>query len=400
MMEKSQRENKIIFICWLAYAVAYVGRLNFAASIVAIVSDMGVSKSSAGLVSSCFFFAYGIGQLVNGVLSKRYNGRAMVFISLFISGCLNFIMPICNNISIMKYIWLVNGAVQSILWCTLIQTISQKVSDEKMSKAIIVMSTPTAIGTIAAYGLSALFVQISNWKITFFVAGVLLIITAVIWFVLYGNDKLSNFANSNENLENNKIPKSIIFCIATMALACVANGFVKDGVTTWGASVMYEKFGISQSFSILLTLLMPMAGVVGATFVVKIHKKIESHSKMNLIFYAVTLFMCSGLLIALKMHSLALLLISFTAVACLMSMVNNVVTSVFPLDRRKVLGSGFISGLLNAFCYVGSTTASYSLGAVAQNDGWKAVFILLIAVSAFGIIISIFGTKAERKFKL
>ncbi len=397
-MEKSQRENKIIFICWLAYAVAYVGRLNFAASIVAIISDMGVSKSDAGLVSSCFFFAYGIGQLVNGILSKKYNGRLMVFISLFVSGCLNFIMPICNNIGTMKYIWLINGAVQSILWCTLIQTISKKVSDEKMSKAIIVMSTPTAIGTIAAYGFSALFVKVANWKITFFVAGFFLVATAVIWLVLYGNDKFSKSVISNEVSENNKAPKSIFFCIGAMTLACVANGFVKDGVTTWGASVMYEKFNVSQSFSILLTLLMPMAGVAGATFVLKIHKKIESHSKMNFIFFTAAFFANVGLLIALEAHSLLFLLLSFAIIACLMSMVNNVVTSVFPLDRRKVLGSGFVSGLLNAFCYVGSTTASYSLGTVAQKDGWNAVFILLIAVSAFGIIISILGTKAERRF--
>ena len=84
-MIDAEKENKIIFICWLAYAVAYVGRLNFTASIVAIISDLGIEKPEAGLVGSFFFFAYGIGQLVNGILSKRYNSRRMVFLSLFSS---------------------------------------------------------------------------------------------------------------------------------------------------------------------------------------------------------------------------------------------------------------------------------------------------------------------------
>ena len=95
------RENKIIFICWLAYTAAYVGRLNFSASIVAIIAELGATKAHAGLVSSCFFFAYGAGQLVNGILSKRYNSRIMVFLSLAISSVLNLMMPICGDISIM-----------------------------------------------------------------------------------------------------------------------------------------------------------------------------------------------------------------------------------------------------------------------------------------------------------
>ena len=128
------RENKIIFICWLAYTAAYVGRLNFSASIVAIIAELGATKAQAGLVSSCFFFAYGAGQLVNGILSKRYNSRIMVFLSLAISSVLNLMMPLCGDISVMKYIWLANGIVQSVLWSTLIKTLSEFVSDENARK--------------------------------------------------------------------------------------------------------------------------------------------------------------------------------------------------------------------------------------------------------------------------
>ena len=74
-----KRDIRIIFICWLAYTAAYVGRLNYNASIVALIADLGVTKAEAGLVSSFFFFAYGAGQLVNGILSKKYNAKIMIF---------------------------------------------------------------------------------------------------------------------------------------------------------------------------------------------------------------------------------------------------------------------------------------------------------------------------------
>jgi len=80
-----------------------------------------------------------------------------------------------------------------------------------------------------------------------------------------------------------------------------------------------------------------------------------------------------------------------------MSMVNNVVTSVYPLDRRKIMSSGFVSGFLNSFCYVGSTVTSYSLGAISQNHGWNGAFFVIFAVSALAVVLSAAGVITERK---
>ena len=69
----NKKSNLLIFLCWAAYTVAYVARLNYNASMVEILSQLGTTKEAAGTVSSFFFFAYGAGQLINGLLSKRYN---------------------------------------------------------------------------------------------------------------------------------------------------------------------------------------------------------------------------------------------------------------------------------------------------------------------------------------
>ena len=399
-MTDAKKDNRIIFICWLAYAAAYVGRLNYSASIVAVVAEMGVTKAQAGLVGSFFFFAYGIGQLVNGILSRKYNSRVMVFISLSVSSILNFTMPLCSDISVMKYIWLINGAVQSILWSTLIKTISERVSDGKMTKAIVVMSTPVAAGTLGAYGLSALFVKFFTWKLTFYVAGVVMLAAAFIWFTLYGSEKpaLKKDEKAGEE-KGKKVAMPLLFCLVSIALAGIANGFIKDGINTWVSSVLYESFGISQSFSILLTLVMPLVSLAGATLVAAVHKKLKSHSLMDVVFYLGSVVTCGGIILSMRAHNAVLLIALFALTACLMSMVNNVITSVFPLDMRSVLPSGFLAGLLNTFCYVGSTLTSYSLGAVAQSKGWNAVFVIMLAVCAAASVISFAGMLLERKNK-
>lgn len=395
----NKNENKIIFICWLAYTAAYVGRLNFNASIVAIISDLGVTKSDAGLVSSFFFFAYGAGQLINGILSKKYNAKIMIFLSLICSAVFNILMPVCNDISIMKFIWMGNGIVQSVLWSTLIKTLSDFVSDKKLPKAILAMSTTVAIGTLIAYGISSVSVRFGNWQTVFYVASVVLIISAVIWFALFGKapEKIPQF--KEEKGEKIKMAKPVLLALFLAAFAGIANGFIKDGINTWVPSVLYEEFGVSQSFSILLTLLLPMVSTMGAAIAKKVHEKIKSHATMNCIFYIFSATLCCGILLSMKIHNIVTIMICFICVACGMSMINNVITSMFALDYRRMLNAGFAAGLLNTFCYVGSTVTSYTLGAVSQNFGWNAVFIIMLAVCVAAAVICFGGILSERKMK-
>ena len=46
---------------------------------------------------------------------------------------------------------------------------------------------------------------------------------------------------------------------------------------------------------------------------------------------------------------------------------------MIPLKMRDQVDSGRTAGLLNGFCYLGSTLSTYGLGYVAENSGWQAV---------------------------
>ena len=114
-------------------------------------------------------------------------------------------------------------------------------------------------------------------------------------------------------------------------------------------------------------------------------------------FFALASIACLGVILSLRHRNIVTLMICFVFVACLMSMANNVITSVFPLDSRAVLGSGFLAGLLNTFCYVGSTLTSYSLGKVSEHRGWNAVFMIMLAVCLAAAAVSFIGSIPERR---
>ena len=168
-------ESLTIFLCWLVYTAAYVGRYNFVAYLEPIRDQIGAQKEALGLVTTFFSISYGAGQLVHGILSRKYNTRFSVTVALLGSAAVNAAMTVCPDAAAMKYVWLVNGAFQAILWSSLIKTLSDRLSDQTLPKAIVVMSSTAALGTFLAYGMSVLFSWRSvPYRVVFFVPAVLM----------------------------------------------------------------------------------------------------------------------------------------------------------------------------------------------------------------------------------
>ncbi len=398
-----KKSNFLIFLCWAAYTAAYVARLDYNASMVEILSQMGTTKEAAGTVSSFFFFAYGAGQLINGLLSKKYNTRYSVTLALAASCIINLAMTFCQGIDTMKYLWFFNGVFQSVLWSSLIKTLSDNLADSKLSKAVMVMSTTVASGTFAAYGLAALFSYLSlSWTTIFYVAAALVGAVAVLWFI--GMSTVKNEKHKKEATEEKAERKlsftpAFIITVAVILISAISNGFIKDGITTWVPSILKEEFGVPSSLSIIVTLLLPVLSIFGTTLVNALHKKQKDENALNGIFYFAAIILTVLIILTLKLKSVPLTLLLFGAIACLMSAVNNVITSVVPLYSRDKIDSGFSAGLLNTFCYIGSTLATSMLGKIADTKGWNDVFICILIFTAVSFVACIISAVLNQKFK-
>lgn len=400
----NKKSNFLIFLCWAAYTVAYVGRLNYNASMVEILSQMGTTKEAAGTVSSFFFFAYGAGQLINGLLSKKYNTKYSVTVALAASCIINLAMTFCQGIDSMKYLWFLNGAFQSILWSSLIKTLSDNLADSKLSKAVMVMSTTVASGTFSAYGLAALFSYLGlDWTTIFYVASVFVGAVAVLWFIGMSTVKKEK---AEKEVAERKVKSSLSFTpifiisIAVILISAISNGFIKDGITTWVPSILKEEFGVPSSLSIIVTLLLPVLSIFGTSLVNALHKKQKDENALNGIFYFVTIIFTLLIILTLNLKSVPLTLMLFGGIACLMSAVNNVITSVVPLYSRDKIDSGFSAGLLNTFCYIGSTLATSMLGKIADTKGWNDVFVCILIFTAVSFVVCFVSAVLNKKAKI
>lgn len=371
----------LILICWLVYSCSYIGKLGYSATIGEIESFYGVLHATAGTVSTFFFFAYGVGQVLNGVLCKWYNIKYVVFITLCVSAACNFIVALKPAFFILKYVWLINGFVLATLWPTLIRLLSESLSEKEQGKAVVVMGTTVATGTLLVYGLSACFAYFNAFNLIFYVAGLLLPCIALIWLFSYSKISVSLHNEKGEKIireeKTSGMPHALWLPIVLLAVFAVVTNLTKDGLTTWVPVILKEKFAMDGYVSIALTVILPIFAIFGTAVAVLLNKKIKNMVVLCAVLFAMATALV-GVVIGFISLSAAVTIASFACISCVMSSVNNVITSMAPLYWREKINSGLLAGVLNGFCYIGSAISSYGLGFVADQGGWDAVFYLLL----------------------
>lgn len=392
---------RLIWLCWLVYTCSYLGKVNYAANINQMIECYSIDHASAGLVSTFLFFSYGVGQFLNGFLCKKYNLKWMIFGSLMLSGLINLAVAITPDFEIVKYLWLVNGLSLSVLWPCIIRLLSESLPKRYMAKATVIVGTTVAAGTFAIYALSALYVSISMFKLAFITAAVVMPLVAFIWmFTVSGAVKNAKTLckeidapvpteQGKSNVQTGKAAKRWLYVsIAVMAIYAVATNLIKDGLTTWIPSILKENYALDDSFSIILSLSLPLMSMFGNFFAVSLHKKVP-----DFVYQCALTFGVAGIIVAIVIGGLSwgqfiVTLVGFTVVSFLASSNNSVITSIFPLFMKDKLNSGMMAGVLNGCCYIGSTAASYGLGLVADRFGWSAVFYLLLYACIFVCVIA------------
>lgn len=392
----------LIYLSWFVYTSSYLGRYSYNANINAIILDYHVSHASAGLVATFFFFSYGIGQVINGILCCHYPKRYIIPLALIVSAGMNLLLfrgVLFENI---KFLWLINGIALSFLWTSLIQTLGEHIEKEHLQKSVVVMSTTVAFGNFLAYGTAGAFSKMGFYQLSFPVSAAVMLTAAVLWFIFFpliekravisqGCGKIPIAVSS----DNYKIGSDLLSMIVILCVFAIADNLIKDGIHTWMPVVLSNEFGFLNSDSIFLTMALNLCAVLGTYAAVKVQKRIG-----DLVILSTTLYAVIALLLAvfLLMHgkSFAAVFLSFGLVIVLTHAINDVLTSMVPLYLRDRMSTGLLSGVLNGCCYVGSTFSSYGLGEIADLHGWNSAFVLLLAIAAGMVLVGIIYGKVRK----
>src|SRR6056297_11443 len=103
-----KHQRKIFLLCFFAYAIAYMGRVNLSVALPMIEKTYQYSKENLGIIGAAFFWMYAIGQIINGNLGDKFKSRYFAFIGLLFSRIINLIFGFATTLFFLFVLWALN----------------------------------------------------------------------------------------------------------------------------------------------------------------------------------------------------------------------------------------------------------------------------------------------------
>jgi len=402
----------LFLTCWVTYFLAYMGRYNYSAAIVAIGQDMGYTTSELGLIATMLFITYGVGQIVGGIAGDYLPPRLMALCGVGVSAICNILAGCSRSYGMLAVVWGFNGFAQSLIWLPILTLMSMYMPDEVLSKAAVNIQSSCACGSCITYLLTAGLVAVSSWRIIFFVAGTLLACAAVWWhFTMlkveryskqYGVRPEEPVREEKKEADPEK-PMGIWNILVTSgALATlvplVCMGLLRDGVNTWVPEYAATTFGASAALSIFVAAFLPLINLCGVYVIPLFRKKFSNEQHLAVVMYIISAAAVLALILFGKVN-LILTIVLFSMVTSSMAGCNTALISLMPTSFARWGRTSSIGGILNAATYVGSALSGYGIGLIAEKSGWGAAQILWMVACVLSVVMCLSIAPVWQKFK-
>lgn len=320
-------------------------------------------------------------------------------------------MCVAPDLNCMIIAWCVNGFMQSLLWSPIVRMFAQYFTTQVRGTLGVYINSTVPVGTLATYGFTALILEMTgNWKMVFFGAFVVVMLTAAGWWISTGillpkltrvdTDNTAQAANADKTVK--KMPLGEVVLSSGMVFMCLVlmmQGMLKEGITAWMPNLMGERFDIGTTLAIVSTALIPMFNIVGISIAAAARKVIGDEVRCSFfLFIAGTISLV--ILYVTSFIGLIPMFVFFSIATTIMMAVNTVYVGVVPGYFAKQGRSSSVSGILNAFVNLGIATSMFATGAFSEAFGWDMTMIFWCVCGGIGIFSSFTGYQVWKKYKL
>lgn len=388
------RQLRVIIACFLAYFCAYTGRLNMSATLGRVIEAMKVDETLGGTLQTVFAIVYASGQFIFGAMVDRVRPRVLLSVGLVGSALCNLAFSFSQSFGPMIALWALNGLFQSMLWTPIVRALAESFEGKKRKKVSFIISFTSPFGHILAWALPSLF-YVSDWRYAYRIPALILLAAFVGMSLLLPRDMGGKTGVAKKNTQaatGEKMPigEMLRSGLLILFVGCIANGFIRDGVTTWAPSII----GGEKSLFSLIVPAINMTGVLLGAYAVR-----KFRSGTRVLFGSMMAACLLPALVLTVSGSSVLLTATFLGVmSAILYGSNTLITTIIPMEYTDCGRVGLVAGLVDALIYVGSALAGTLTGWLHETTGaWTSVYLIWAAVAIVGAAGSILSARGAKK---
>jgi OPA family glycerol-3-phosphate transporter-like MFS transporter len=406
----------------LTYASFYLCRYNLSFANKSICDEFGFTKDQFGLVLTAFFWAYAVGQMVNGLLTDRIGGKFALGIGAIATVIMNLLFGAASFwgiLSVFIMIWLVNGYLQAFGAPGMIKINTAWFSKTERGKFAGIFGFMIQLGRFAITwlapsllaGLTVLWWTFppAHWRWIFWVPAMIASAIAVLMMIFVKNTpEEAGFDDPHLHEEAghaNAGPVTLRECLAVIfsnktvwivAGAYFCTGVVRQGIDQWFPRYLQDVHHVSLKsvdfawvawgIPIVAVLGSYCSGLVSDT----LFKGRRAPVAAILYFTETVILLLATQASSLMAVSIFLILISFTV-----NSTHSILGTAAAMDIGGRRMAGTASGVIDSFQYYGGGLAGFFLGWLLEKLGWGSWFFSLAGFGLLGgcLMLTIAGRK-------
>lgn len=401
MVKTDKRAGRLILLCSLVYFASYITRLDYAAVMVEMIRDLNTTKQLASIGVTGSFITYGLGMLISGFLGDKLPAKLLIVIGLVGSCMINLIAGLLDNIYMITAFWCFNGLFQAMIYPPLMRLMGDHLSSDKLTSGITYVTVAANVATILLYAISPVLINISGWRLVFFVAtGVGILITLAFLLGTRFTSENPGIATSVAVIGEKKAPIGRIILKAGLIpifFAIIIMGILRDGIQTWMPTYVSEVMELGNSASILTSVILPIFSVISVTLAKVLFSKVRNEMRTAFLIYAIGAIASTLLIFTFRsLPVFGVLMVALTNAA--MHGANLILISMVPAKFKKYGKISTFSGLVNAFVYVGAAISTYGIAVISDRFGWLTTIICWAILAVVGTSICLLRIKKWTRF--
>lgn len=375
-------QKKILFTCWITYASFYLLRVNMSVAIPGIIREYHISKTEIGSVLTALFFAYAVGQFINGQLGDNFGAKKLVALGLFASTVLNFVFGYTNGILVaMVLLWGLNGFFQSMGWAPTVKIVASWFPHHQRGKAAGIFGSSYQIGNAVSWILAGFVAGHLGWRFVFWVPTVITLLILIFWLKQikekaedhgFSPVEIAKKANGFRDTIGVTIKNRKIW---TVALGLFGLNIVRYGFLDWAPTYFFEVQKAAISTAAYKALIFPVAGSIGALTAGWISDKFFRGRRAPM---AVVMLFLLGLFALYFPHipkqDWVLSLIVLGLIGFLTYGPHMIMVTALPMDLGTKEMAASTAGFIDGWGYIGASLTGVGTGFLLDHFGWNAAF--------------------------
>lgn len=400
----------------LMYASFYLCRYNFRWAVPDMRTQYGLDYADITLILGCWSWAYGVGQLVNGLFTDRIGGKRGMLIGaagMILANLAFGASSAVGSFTTFTVIWIVNGYMQAFGAPGMVKinaawfTRAERGTFSGIFGLVIQMGQVTinklAPALLSGFTIALWTVPALHWRWLFWIPPMIAAAVCVLVYVVaketpeeagypgvHPNEEATTSESVRVSLKESffTIVKHPLVWFYAVAYACT--GAVRHGADHLALLYFVDELKLDRKDDALIWTLqiMPLVAVLGSFgagwISDRLFRSMRAPVAMGLYFTETLVILAAILLVVLLgiksilLSCFFLVMISLTA-----NSTHSIVGTAAPMDIGGRKMAGFALGLVDSFQYFGSGIALPIMGWLLDKYGWGTWFP---AMAGFGFV--------------